>query len=126
MRAPLLKLSAAGLTAALLLLVWYAFHLNRSLHRPLAFGTQERLLVIAPGTSFKEIMADLKRRRMLSDTLALEVHARWSGHARGVQAGEYRIDPGMTPLEMLDQLLAGKVVHSWLESWLRFWLYSHG
>ena len=110
MRAPLLKLSAAGLTAALLLLVWYAFHLNRSLHQPLAFGTQERLLVIAPGTSFKEIMADLKRKGMLSDTLALEVHARWSGHARGVQAGEYQIDPGVTPLEMLDQLLAGKVV----------------
>ena len=110
MRAPLLKLSAAGLTATLLLLVWHAVHLHRSLHQPLAFGTQERLFVIAPGTSFREIMADLERTSMLPDTLALEVHARWSGHARGVQAGEYKIDPGMTPLEMLDHFLAGKVV----------------
>ena len=110
MRVPFLQLIAVVIVAAFFALAWYAFHLNRSLHQPLAFGTQERFHVIAPGMSFKEIMDGLERTDILADTLALEIHARWSGHADGIQAGEYEIDPGMTPVQMLNRFLSGKVV----------------
>ena len=110
MRAPLLKLHALVLAAVILGLAWLAFHLDRTLNEPLAFGSEVRRHIIAPGTSFAQIMAALERRGIITDDLALEIYARWSGIAGGIQAGEYEIDPAMTPRELLDLFRSGKVV----------------
>ena len=110
MRASLLKIGACTATLILLALVWLAIHLNRALDRPLAFGGEVRHHIIAPGTSFSDIVAELEHAGILADARVLEIHARWSGLAGGVQAGEYAIDPAMTPRELLELLLSGKVV----------------
>ena len=91
-------------------LVWSVFQLNRILDRPLAFGSEIRHHIIAPGTSFSGIAAGLEKAGIVSDSLILELHARLSGFAGGIQAGEYAIDPTMTPRELLNLFHSGKVV----------------
>ena len=92
------------------MLVWFAFHLLRTLDRPLAFGSEVRHHVIAPGTSFARIAAELEHTGIIANAFLLEAYGRWSGLAGGIQAGEYAIDPAMTLRELLGLLHSGQVV----------------
>ena len=110
MRATVLKLGAATALLLLLLLSWFGFHVNQAVERPLAFGSDVRHHIIAPGSSFSDIAAELEGVGIIGDRRVLEIHARWSGLASGVQAGEYAIAPTMTPHELLLLFHSGKVV----------------
>ena len=110
MRASLAKFWAWTAVLVVLALTWSSYQLDRALDRPLAFGSEIRHHIIEPGTSFSEIAAGLERAGIVSQRHVLEIHARWSGLAGGVQAGEYAIDPAMTPRELLDLFRSGKVV----------------
>ncbi len=76
----------------------------------MAFGNEIRRHVIEPGASFSEIVTELEHAGIVPQRYVLEVYARLSGHAAKLQAGEYAIDPSMTPRELLDLLHSGKVV----------------
>ena len=42
--------------------------------------------------------------------MRLELQARWNGDASRIKAGEYALEPGLTPIGLLDLLVAGTVV----------------
>jgi UPF0755 protein len=77
-----------------------------------ATATQE--FVIPQGTSLRSALRLLQEKQLIPDARYFELYLRYRKPetlaARGIQAGRYRVEPGRTPLEILRQLVEGKVV----------------
>jgi len=95
-----LVLGAAGFAA----LGW------RELHAPLAIPAEGATLDVVSGTGLRRVTADLAERGHLRDPRLLAIYGRFTGDATRIRAGEYLLTPGLTPLTLLDKLVAGEVV----------------
>jgi len=71
---------------------------------------ESRIYVVAPGTSLKAFSRQLHREGVLPDARTLVYLAYLKGSSRDLKAGEYRFRRGITALELLDQVMAGRVV----------------
>jgi len=103
----------AGLLVAVLLLgagaaavFWLG---ERSLDEPLRLAAPLRFKV-APGASFARVASELAARGAIVNPRAWVLYARWSGLAPAVKAGEYEIQPGITPRELLAKMVNGQVL----------------
>ena len=65
--------------------------------------------VIESGTSFRAVSDDLAEQGVISNSHAFRAYARWTGKASAVQAGDYHIRAGTTPIELLGQFTSGDV-----------------
>lgn len=105
---------SAGLAAVLLAAVLgaglYVSGERRALDEPLAVPEQGFAYVLQPGTSLNSVARDLGAAGVLANPRALAIYGRWHGLAGRIKAGEYRIEPGTTPITLLDQLTGGRVV----------------
>ena len=78
---------------------------------PLAVPPDGARLVIEPGSSFRQIVARIESRR-----LSAAPHGYWrilaelQGVTSSLHAGEYALEPGITPRRLLAKLAAGKVL----------------
>jgi UPF0755 protein len=102
-------------------------HLYHSL--PLTSATQYQLL---PGTALQTVAAQLHAEGVLERPFYFVLYGRFKGAGARLQAGEYRLEPGINAVELLDKLESGEVVlHSLtiVEGWnfrqLRSALQSH-
>jgi UPF0755 protein len=77
---------------------------------PLQVPEQGVNYVLAPGTSFGAMAKDLERRGLISSALYFRIIARWDDKAHRIRAGEYHIAVGTKPEQLLDQMVAGKVI----------------
>ncbi|WP_435101359.1 endolytic transglycosylase MltG [Arhodomonas sp. AD133] len=73
-------------------------------------GSSARVVTVEPGTSFAALAGRLTDLGLLDSSWPLRLYARYSGAASRIQAGEYRIEPGMTALELLATMVSGEVV----------------
>lgn len=76
--------------------------------------------VVKPGSTMRAFARELHRKSILPDRYSLVVLAYLKGQARDLKAGEYRFEHGMTQLELLEQVVAGKVVEyplALIEGW---------
>ncbi len=105
----LYKLLAILVLLGSFVLAWLIMDFRAFLTSPLVVSTPVHLSV-APGSTLREVAAELARRGALERPLFLVLLGRWQGKAQSIKAGEYQIEPGTTPSELLDQLVAGKVV----------------
>lgn len=104
----LLAAFCAGIAVAacaVVLLGW------RSLDAPMSVPESGEWLTVAPGASLTRVSDELQRREILQLRMswALNTYGRLSGNARRIQAGEYLIDQGASPRQLLDQLVSGRV-----------------
>jgi UPF0755 protein len=97
-------LLATGAVATVAIGAW------RSLDRPLHVAAEGYLLDIAPGRSLRAVVHELHDAGAVEWTFPLVWYARLSGLAARVRAGEYLLEPGVTPRALLDQLVAGRVL----------------
>jgi len=81
----------------------------RSIDEPLNVGGTLRFKVL-PGSAFARVAADLGRQGVVAQPRAWVLYARWKGVASAVKAGEYEIEPGLTPRELLDKMVSGQVL----------------
>jgi UPF0755 protein len=81
----------------------------RSLDEPLQVAAPLAFKVPA-GSRLARVAADLSARGVLARPRALVLYARWKGIASAIKAGEYEIEPGMTPRDLLDKLVSGQVL----------------
>jgi UPF0755 protein len=109
MKLRLLFASLAILLAVVLAAVWLVRDMQRQLHAPLAVSARTTLLV-RPGTSLTAVSRQLAAKGWLSRSWYLSLAGRWQGVATQIKAGEYAVEPGMTPLQLLDNLVRGKVI----------------
>jgi UPF0755 protein len=95
----LLSSSAAGV-------VWQAV---RGLDRPLHLATPLRFKV-TPGASFARIASELAAQGVVAQPRIWVIYARFHGLASAVKAGEYEIEPGTTPRDLLTKMVNGQVM----------------
>ena len=102
-----------GLGVTLLLLasaaaavVWVGV---RTLDEPLRVAAPVRFKV-TPGASFSRVAAELAAQGVIASPRAWIVFARIQGLAPAVKAGEYEIQPGTTPRELLTKIVNGQVL----------------
>lgn len=104
-----LKLSAAAILIAGLALAWFVWQLDKFQNSPLQLS-EATVITVAPGASLHRIARQLKAQGMIEEPRYLTLLGRWQGQAGRLQAGEYRIEPGTRPLQLLNQMAAGDVV----------------
>ena len=90
--------------------LWMLHTQQRAMERPLQIGAEPLVYTVPRGTSISHISRDLETAGIVESALRLELQARWSGAASRIKAGEYALNPGLTPLGLLDLLVEGTVV----------------
>lgn len=68
------------------------------------------VFVVQPGTTLKGFARQLAARGVLVDRHTFVWLAYATGRSRSLKAGEYRFRRGITPAELLEQVVAGRVV----------------
>ena len=81
----------------------------RSLDAPLRLTAPLRFKV-TPGVSFAHVATELATQGIVAQPRAWILYARWKGLAPAVKAGEYEIQPGTTPRELLTKMVNGQVL----------------
>jgi UPF0755 protein len=81
----------------------------RSLDTPVQLTAPARFKV-APGSSFARVATELASQGIVAQPRVWILYARWSGLAPAVKAGEYEIQPGITPRELLAKMVSGQVL----------------
>ncbi|MCG3170325.1 MAG: Endolytic murein transglycosylase [Pseudomonadales bacterium] len=104
-----LRVLAALLLCAVLVLFLGWKSVVRWLDAPLSAG-EPVIAELPAGGNLTRLLRELGERGVLDRPNWLRLHARLSGVADQVRAGEYRIEPGLTPRALLAMLVAGKVV----------------
>jgi len=81
----------------------------RSLDRPLRLTAPLRFKVPA-GASFARVASELAAQGIVANPRVWTLYARFKGLAPAVKAGEYEIQPGTTPRELLTKMVNGQVL----------------
>ncbi|WP_440995440.1 endolytic transglycosylase MltG [Arhodomonas sp. SL1] len=68
------------------------------------------IIEVPPGSSLRATAKELARRGYLDSPWPLRLYSRYTGDAGRIQAGEYRIEPGMTAVALLGRMRRGEVV----------------
>jgi UPF0755 protein len=84
------------------------YKFNDYLRTPLAI-TEMQNLDVPKGGSFGQVLRELSARKLLQHRILLQLYARISARGHRIQAGEYLLGPGTTPLDLLEILEQGHV-----------------
>lgn len=105
----MIRLIAAASVLALLtcagVLAWSAWQLTRPL--PIS---ESKVIEVERGASLARTLRSLSEQGVVEHPELLRIWARVSGSAAAIQAGEYRLEPGLTSLNLLDDFVAGRVM----------------
>jgi peptidoglycan lytic transglycosylase G len=69
-----------------------------------------KVVVIPDGSTFQYVASLLERERLIKSRAAFVLLGKSQSADRKVHAGEYELNPGMTPAEILSKLLNGQVL----------------
>jgi UPF0755 protein len=112
--------AAIGVIAGLALAAGAGFWSWRTLNAPLRLPADGLVVQVEPGTALGRLADRLGESGVLPEPRLLTLYARFTGDATRVKAGEYVLEAGLTPLTLLDKMIAGDVVlHSFtiVEGW---------
>lgn len=85
-----------------------AAYLLWSWNHPLRPGGE--IYEVKPGTSLRAFARVLSARNVLPESHSFVLLAHLTGHDRALKSGEYRFRDGMSARELLDQIIAGRVI----------------
>lgn len=77
---------------------------------PPAKHPPSKVVVITEGAPFQQVAALLERERLIKSRSAFVILGKSQSADRKVHAGEYELNAGMTPSEILSKLLSGQVL----------------
>lgn len=80
-----------------------------SLDRPVGVAARDYTLDVREGSNLGELTARLAADGILARPAVLRWYARWRQLDQRIQAGEYLLDPDLSPRGILDMLVAGDV-----------------
>lgn len=89
---------------------WVVMDYRTYASMPLPIAEPGYRYVIAPGTSLKRFTVDLHQAGILPKPLYFRWMARFAGDSQAIKAGEYLFAPGITPPQLLHQVVSGAVV----------------
>lgn len=108
--AALLIVTAAGSTY---------FFIRQYLHTPIAID-QPVVFTIEPGWSLRRISQQLNADGYLDWPQVFVTWARWQELDRSIKTGEYELQPGLTPVTLMEHLRSGRNVQypvTFIEGW---------
>jgi UPF0755 protein len=112
-----LKLVAAALGIVVLtVMAWCVYYPSHELalpKSPLQFS-------ISPGSSLRGAIQQMVEAGVIKDALPFEVLTRIFGDPRNVKAGNYEVEKGITPLELIDRISRGRnsaLAITFVEGW---------
>jgi UPF0755 protein len=88
---------------------WFWMSYQAFCDTPLALTQPEQYFVIEPGSSVGGIASSLKEQGLIESSRMFRWMVRLSGEAQHIQAGEYLLTEGMTPAQLLQNMVHGKV-----------------
>lgn len=91
---------------SLFLFIGFAYYLLS----PLEKGGYDRDFFVREGATLKDVAKGLEKNRIIKSSGIFQLWARISGVGRSIKAGEYRLNPGMPPLKVLEILNKGLVI----------------
>ncbi len=89
---------------------WLAHTQRNAMERPLRIDGEPFVYTVPSGASITRVARDLEAAGIVESPLRLVLEARWSGDAGRIKAGEYALEPGLTPSGLIDLLVEGVVV----------------
>ncbi len=105
-----LRLLSLLMICAILVAAWAVIEYRHFVDTPLALGTAGMRYEIRPGMGLKDIGQELSERGIIKHWAYLAAVGQWQGKTQQIKAGEYQFAPGITPQQLLDQVVAGRVV----------------
>ena len=90
--------------------LWLLHTQQRAMERPLRIGDEPFVYTVPRGASITRVARDLEAAGLVESAFRLELHARLSGDGSRIKAGEYALEAGLTPIGLLDLMVAGSVV----------------
>jgi UPF0755 protein len=100
----------AVIAIAILVFLALVIDVSAYLASPIESIKQQESVVVAPGETLGSVSRKLNERGMNEKPLYLKFYARLSGKANKIKVGEYQVDPGISPMALLDLLVSGKTV----------------
>ena len=104
----LAQLSFMLLLFATAAVAWVWFDVNQYLDEPMPIE-QIQSYELKPGSNYVRVVNELKQAGLITQSRYLRWYGRLTGKARKIKAGEYEITPGLTPRQLLDMIIIGKV-----------------
>lgn len=83
---------------------------QQALRQPLSLPESGILYQLEPGSGLGRVLIELQQQGVIAQPLALKIYARLNGRGERIQAGEYRLQPGVTPLQLLAMFERGDVI----------------
>jgi len=103
-------LTATGLVLALAAGGWVAWQAWQFLTIPPETPGREVVVDVEPGQNFAQVAAKLARQGLITDAEKFRLLGRWRKVTGQVRAGEFALNTGMTPDEVLHALIKGPFV----------------
>jgi UPF0755 protein len=91
-------------------LAWLVMDFQTFRQNPLSIPANGMRLVVEPGSGLKSIARRLEQQQVLGKPVYLVMLARYLRLDARIQAGEFQLQPGITPEQLLHRLAEGKVV----------------
>ena len=110
MRTLLVRSLLILLSLVVIVAVAFYWQYRSFLSTPLVVDGDGVTLEIPRGSGLRRVSDDLATRGLITAPDLLVLHGRLNGMDTGIKAGEYRIEPGTTPPQLLRQLTSGRVM----------------
>jgi len=89
---------------------WLVMDYKQFVSNPLPISERGYRQIIAPGTSLRHFVNELYQAGIVRHPLYFRWLASFEGKAQSIKAGEYLFEPGVSPLQLLDQVVSGAVM----------------
>ena len=104
---------AAGLVLLLAVVAagigWLATDMRRELESPLNIDAGQ-ILTVEPGMTLRRLSRELQNQGWVEHGWYLLLDARLKRRTLAIKAGEFAVEPGMTPLGLVERLVSGRVI----------------
>lgn len=104
------RLTGVVVIALAVVIAWLLMDFKTFRQNPLSIPDGGIALLVEPGRTLKSISAELKHQQVLEKPLYLRVLARYLDLDSRIKAGEFELQAGITPEQLLRQLTDGKVI----------------
>jgi len=102
----ILIILVVGSAALLGILIWNVFDYAA---QSSGNDISERVITVLPGQHFKMIASQLEEAGIIGDSLRFKLFARFKGYDKRIKAGEYRLSAALSPKQVLEIMVSGKV-----------------
>jgi UPF0755 protein len=103
------KLMLSILVVMGIALITFGYCFYQFVHTPINITKSEEL-IIPPGATIARIGQELKTRNIIQRANFLRGLAWYRGDTKKIKAGEYLLEANLTPIELLQKMVAGQVI----------------